>query len=96
MAWYKILQAWLSWFKGHLLPSFRYKAQQSRGGNYFSTFLKILQKYETAYQMKAVYEISLKYVIYNHKKKWKLKILQNTACLTEGGIYEVKKRVKES
>ena len=71
-------------------------AQQSRGGKkLFFNFTKILQKYENTYQMKAVYEISLKYDAYNHPKK-QLKILQITPCLTEGGIYEVKKGVKES
>ena len=46
-----------------------YRAQQSRGGKkLFFNFTKILQKYENTYQMKAVYEISLKYDAYYHQK----------------------------
>ena len=45
--------------------------------------------------MKAGYEILFKYDSLNHQKK-EFKVPENTACLTEGGIYEVKKGVKES
>ena len=45
--------------------------------------------------MKAGYEISFKYDALNHQKKH-FKVHENTACLTEGGIYEVKKGIKES
>ena len=45
--------------------------------------------------MKAGYAISFKYEALNHQKK-QFKVPENTACLTESGIYEVKKGVKES
>ena len=70
--------------------------QQSRGGKkLFFNFSQILQKSKTTYAMKAGYEISFKYDALNHQKKH-FKVHENTACLTEGGIYEVKKGIKES
>ena len=46
-----------------------YSPQQWRGGKkQFFNFSKILQKYENTYQMKAEYEISLKYDAYYHQK----------------------------
>ena len=74
----------------------RSNAQQSRGGKkVFFNFSKIPLKSKTTYQIEAVYEISFKYDILNHQKK-QFKIPEYTACLTRGGIYEVKKGVKES
>ena len=73
-----------------------HSSQQSRGGKkLFFNFYQILLKSKTTYPMKAGYEISVKYDALNHQKK-QFKVPENTACLTESGIYEVKKGVKES
>ena len=45
--------------------------------------------------MIAGYEVSFKCDAYKHKKKH-FKVAENTACLPEAVIYEVKKGVKES
>ena len=89
------------WFVYKTLSTFKAKyavhnAQQSRGGKkLFFNFSQKLLKSKTTYAMKAGYEISFKYDALNHQKKH-FKVHENTACLTEGGIYEVKKGIKES
>ena len=68
--------------------------QQSRGGKkLFFEFSQNLSKYENSYHIKAGYEVSFKWDAYKYKKKH-FKVAENTACLPEAVIYEVKKGVK--
>ena len=69
-----------------------HSAQQSRGGKkLFFEFYQILPKPENTYQIKVLFKCDA----YKHKKKH-FKVAENTTCLPEAVIYEVKKGVKES
>ena len=66
-----------------------------RGEKLFFECSQILPKSENTCQIKAGYEVLFKCDAYKHQKKH-FKVAENTACLPEAVIYEVKKGVKES
>ena len=88
-----------------LLQFFRYFAvryfefllhnSQEGGRNYFSILVKFYKNMKIGIKWKQYMKFHWNMMLIT-TKKWRLKILQITTCLTEGGIYEVKKGVKES